>query len=388
MKIHEFQGKDILRKYGVPTLQGRVCESAAEIEAAAVEMGFPCVIKAQIHAGGRGKGGGVKLAKNREEAHKYGAGILGMKLVTHQTGPEGQLVRKVLVEQGAAIERELYLGMVIDRQNSRVCIMASTEGGMEIEKVAEEHPEKIIKEWIDPATGFCAYQGRNIAFALGMKDKQIGKAVLFLSKLYDAFIGTDSSLAEINPLIITKDGDLLALDAKFNFDDNALFRQKDLVNLRDPHEEDPRELQAKAFDLSYIALSGNIGCMVNGAGLAMATMDIIKHQGGEPANFLDVGGGADEAKVTAAFKIILQDPSVKAVFVNIFGGIAKCDVIALGVVAAAKQVGLSVPLIVRLAGTNVELGKKILKDSGLAITPADDMLDGAKKAVASVKGAR
>jgi succinyl-CoA synthetase beta subunit len=386
VKIHEYQGKDILRKFGVPTLKGRLCESVHEIEAAAAEMGYPCVIKAQIHAGGRGKGGGVKLAKTREEAKEYAEKILGMTLVTHQTGPEGQLVRKVLVEQGVKISRELYLGMVIDRVNARVCMMASTEGGVEIEKVAEETPEKILKEWADPTVGLMPYQARNIAFGLGLKDKQIGKAVQFLTALYEAFVGTDASLAEINPLIITESGDLLALDAKFNFDDNALYRHKDIVDMRDPHEEDPRELEAKAFDLSYVALDGNIGCMVNGAGLAMSTMDIIKHVGGEPANFLDVGGGADEKKVTAAFKIILQDPKVKAVFVNIFGGIAKCDVIANGVVAAAKQIGLQVPLVVRLEGTNVDLGKQILKDSGLAITPADDMLDGAKKAVSAAGG--
>jgi succinyl-CoA synthetase beta subunit len=382
MKIHEFQGKDILRKFGVPTLKGKVCESVAEAEAAAHELGFPCVIKAQIHAGGRGKGGGVKLAKTREEAKQYASQILGMKLVTHQTGPEGQLVRKLLVEAGINIARELYLGMVIDRVNSRVCLMASTEGGVEIEKVAEEHPEKILKEWADPTTGLMPYQARNLAFGLGLDPK---KATPFFTALYNAFVGTDASLAEINPLIVTKEGELLALDAKFNFDDNALYRQKEIVNYRDPHEEDPREQEAKAFDLSYIALSGNIGCMVNGAGLAMATMDIIKHEGGEPANFLDVGGGADEKKVTAAFKIILQDPAVKAVFVNIFGGIAKCDVIANGVVAAAKQVGLKVPLVVRLEGTNVDLGRKILRESGLTITAAEDMQDGARKAVAAAK---
>jgi succinyl-CoA synthetase beta subunit len=387
MKIHEYQGKDILRKYAVPTLKGVVCTSASEIEQAAEQMGYPCVIKAQIHAGGRGKGGGVKLAKSRAEAKQFGESILGMQLKTIQTGPEGQLVRKVLVEQGVQIARELYLGMVIDRTNSRVCFMASTEGGVEIEKVAEEHPEKILKEWANPTTGLSPYQARNLAFGLGLEGKQVNKAVQFFTALYAAFVGTDASLLEINPLIVTKDGELLALDAKFNFDDNALYRQQDVVGMRDPHEEDPREQEAKAFDLSYVALDGNIGCMVNGAGLAMSTMDIIKHEGGEPANFLDVGGGADEKKVTAAFKIILQDPSVKAVFVNIFGGIAKCDVIALGVVAAAKQVGLKVPLVVRLEGTNVDLGRKILGDSGLAITSATDMADGAKKAVAAARGA-
>ncbi len=387
MKIHEYQGKDILRKYGVPTLKGVVCTSVTEVEQAAEQLGYPCVIKAQVHAGGRGKGGGVKLAKSRAEAKQFGEAILGMTLKTHQTGPEGQLVRKVLVEQGVAIARELYLGLVIDRTTSRVCVMASTEGGIEIEKVAEEHPEKILKEWADPTVGLSAYQARNLAFGLGLEGKQVGKCVQFLQALYTAFVATDSALAEINPLIVTKDGELLALDAKFNFDDNALYRQQQVVEMRDPHEEDPREQEAKAHDLSYIALSGNIGCMVNGAGLAMATMDIIKHEGGEPANFLDVGGGADEKKVTAAFKLILKDPAVKAVFVNIFAGIAKCDVIALGVVAAAKQIGLKVPLVVRLEGTNVELGRKILLDSGLKVTTATDMGDGAKKAVAAARGA-
>jgi succinyl-CoA synthetase beta subunit len=387
MKIHEYQGKELLRKYNVATLQGHVCSTVEEAVIAADTSGYPCVIKAQIHAGGRGKGGGVKLAKTKEEARTHATNILGMMLKTPQTGPEGQRVQKLLVESGCAIERELYVGLVVDRQNGRVCVMASTEGGMDIEKVAEEHPEKILKEWADPKTGLMPFQARNLAFALGLKDKQVGKAVSFFLGLYNAFIGTDASLAEINPLVITKDNDVLALDAKFNFDDNAMFRHKDIEAMRDPAEEDPRENEAKEFDLSYVALDGNIGCMVNGAGLAMATMDIIKNQGGSPANFLDVGGGADERKVTAAFKIILKDPAVRAVFVNIFGGIAKCDVIANGVVAAARQVGLKIPLVVRLAGTNVELGKQILKDSGLAITPADDMLDGARKVVAAAKAA-
>ena len=391
MKIHEYQGKDILRKFNVPTLKGIVAQSVDEavkaVETVSAEHGWPVVIKAQIHAGGRGKGGGVKLAKDSASAKAAIDSILGMQLITHQTGPEGQKVQKLLIEQGCQIARELYLGIVLDRVNGRVCFMASIEGGMEIEKVAEEHPEKILKEWVDPAVGLSAYQARNIAFALALEGKQVNKAVGFLQNLYKAFVATDSSLAEINPLVVTKDGDILALDAKFNFDDNGLFRQKDIVAMRDAAEEDPRELEAKEYDLSYVALDGNIGCMVNGAGLAMATMDIIKHCGGEPANFLDVGGGADEAKVTAAFKIILKDPAVKAVFVNIFAGIAKCDVIALGVIAAAKQVGLKIPLIVRLEGTNVDLGKKLLAESGLAITSADDMLDGAKKAVAAVKAA-
>ena len=391
MKIHEYQGKDILRKFNVPTLQGIVATTVEEavkaVETVSAQHGWPVVIKAQIHAGGRGKGGGVKLAKDPASAKAAIESILGMQLITIQTTPEGQKGQKVLIEQGCAIARELYLGIVIDRVNSQVCFMASTEGGMEIEKVAEEHPEKILKEWADPTVGLSPYQARNIAFKLGLEGKQVNKAVGFLQNLYKAFIGTDAALVEINPLVVTKDGDLLALDAKFNFDDNGMFRQKDVVAMRDAAEEDPRELEAQEFGLSYIALDGNIGCMVNGAGLAMATMDIIKHCGGEPANFLDVGGGADEAKVTAAFKIILKDPAVKAVFVNIFAGIAKCDVIALGVIGAAKQVGLKIPLIVRLEGTNVDLGKKLLAESGLAITSASDMLDGAKKAVAAVKAA-
>jgi succinyl-CoA synthetase beta subunit len=386
MKIHEYQGKDILRQYDVATLQGRVCESVEQVLQAAHEVGYPCVIKAQIHAGGRGKGGGVKLAKNRADAEAHAKAILGMQLKTPQTGPEGQLVRKVLVEQGCEIARELYLGMLVDRATARVVFMASTEGGMDIEKVAHETPEKILKEWVDPTTGFMPYQGRNLAYGLKLEGKQVSHFVKFATNLYNAFVATDSSLAEINPLIVSKAGEVLALDAKFNFDDTALFRHKELVDLRDPAEEDPRELEAKKYDLSYIALSGDIGCMVNGAGLAMATMDIIKAQGGEPANFLDVGGGADQAKVTAAFKIILKDPAVKAVFVNIFGGIAKCDVIAAGIVAAANELQLKHPLVVRLEGTNVDQGKKILKDSGLAILAADDMLDGAKKAVAAAKG--
>ena len=386
MKIHEYQGKDILRKFEVATLQGKVCDSIDEAVQAAHEVGYPCVIKAQIHAGGRGKGGGVKLAKNRAEAEAHARAILGMQLKTPQTGPEGQLVRKVLVEQGVDIARELYVGLLLDRATSKIVVMASTEGGMDIEKVAHETPEKILKEWVDPTVGFQPYQARNLAFGLKLEGKQVQSAVKFLTRLYDAYVGTDASLAEINPLIVTKAGEVMALDAKFNFDDNALFRHKWIVDMRDPAEEDPREQEAKAFDLSYIALSGDIGCMVNGAGLAMATMDIIKHEGGDPANFLDVGGGADQAKVTAAFKIILKDPAVKAVFVNIFGGIAKCDVIAKGIVAAAKEIQLKDPLVVRLEGTNVDLGKQILKESGLAIIAADDMLDGARKAVAAAKG--
>lgn len=383
MKIHEYQGKEILRKYNVATLQGRLCTTVEEATQAAEELGYPCVIKAQIHAGGRGKGGGVKLAKSADEAKAHAESIIGMMLKTHQTGPEGQKVRKVLVEQGCQIERELYVGLVLDRETKRVCVMASAEGGVEIEEVAAEHPEKILKEWVDPTTSLMPYQARNLAFGLGLTGKTVSKAVKFLVGLYEAYIGTDASLAEINPLVITKDGDVLALDAKFNFDDNALFRQPWVREMRDPDEEDPRENEAKEYDLSYVALDGNIGCMVNGAGLAMATMDIIKQVGGEPANFLDVGGGADKEKVKAAFGIILRDPAVKAIFVNIFGGIAKCDVIADGVVAAAKELGLKHPLVVRLEGTNVERGKEILRESGLEILAADDMLDGAKKSVAA-----
>ena len=381
MKIHEYQAKEILRHYGVKTLKGVVCQSVADAEKAANELGYPCVIKAQIHAGGRGKGGGVKLAKTAEEASAYAKDILGMQLKTHQTGPEGQLVRKIFVEAGCAIARELYVGLVLDRDTSQVCVMASTEGGVEIEKVAEETPEKILKAWINPITGMMPYQARELAFGLGLQGVQIKDAVKFFMGLYQAFVKSDASLAEINPLVITEDDQVMALDAKFNFDDNAMYRQKQIAQMHDPDEEDPRELEAHEYDLSYVALDGNIGCMVNGAGLAMSTMDVIKHVGGEPANFLDVGGSATKEKVTEAFKIILRDENVKAVFVNIFGGIAKCDIIAAGVTAAARDLGLTQPLVVRLAGTNVEKGKQILAESGLKIIPADDMLDGAQKAV-------
>ncbi len=381
MKIHEYQAKEILRQYGVKTLNGAVCLTVPEAEKAADELGYPCVIKAQIHAGGRGKGGGVKLAKTKEEASEHANAILGMQLKTHQTGPEGQLVRKIFVEAGCAIARELYVGLVLDRETSQVCVMASTEGGVEIEKVAEETPEKILKVWIDPVTGLMPYQARKLAFGLGLEGAQIKDAVKFFVGLYQAFVKSDASLAEINPLVVTEDDQVIALDAKFNFDDNAMYRQKNIAQMHDPDEEDPRELEAHEYDLSYIALDGNIGCMVNGAGLAMSTMDVIKHVGGEPANFLDVGGSATKEKVTEAFKIILRDENVKAVFVNIFGGIAKCDIIAEGVTAAARDLGLTQPLVVRLAGTNVDKGKQILAESGLKIIPADDMLDGAQKAV-------
>ncbi len=384
MKIHEYQGKQILKKYGVPVPDGYLAQTVEEAYQHAQTLGGVTVVKAQIHAGGRGKGGGVKVAKTPEEAKVHAAAILGMQLVTHQTGPGGQLVKKVWIEKGCDIARELYLGVVLDRGNSRVTLMASAEGGMDIEEVAAHSPEKILKVSIDPAVGFQAYQGRELAFGLGLPAELTGKFVKFAAALSRAYQEADCSLLEINPLVVTAQGDLLALDAKVNFDDNALFRHPDYEALRDLDEEDPQEMEAKKYDLSYISLDGNIGCMVNGAGLAMATMDIIKLYGGEPANFLDVGGGANAEKVTAAFKIILSDPKVKAILVNIFGGIMKCDVIASGVVAAAKEVGLRVPLVVRLLGTNVELGKKILADSGLPIVSADTMDDAAKHAVAAV----
>ncbi len=385
MNIHEYQGKEILRKYGVPVLNGRVATTAAEAESAAVELGGGlCVVKAQIHAGGRGKAGGVKLANTPDEARGYAEALLGSVLVTHQTGPEGKQVRKVFVEQGCEIENEYYLGLVIDRATSRVTVMASTEGGVEIEEVAENSPEKILRATVDPAVGFGEFQGRQLAYGLGIPKNSIRKAVSFMKALYQAFCETDATMAEINPLVLTKAGDLVALDAKIGFDDNALFRHPDLREMRDVTEENDKEVAASEFDLNYIALDGNIGCMVNGAGLAMATMDIIKHYGAAPANFLDVGGGATTEKVTEAFKIILSDENVKGVLVNIFGGIMRCDVVANGVVEAAKQVNLSVPLVVRLEGTNVELGKSILADSGLDIIAADDLADGAKKIVDAI----
>ena len=382
MKIHEYQGKAVLAEFGVPVPKGRVIDQAADAADVFAELGGGlCVVKAQIHAGGRGKGGGVKLARTAAEAVEYANDILGMQLVTHQTGPEGTKVMKVLVEEGTDIARELYVAMVPDRETQRVCLMASTEGGMDIEKVAAETPEKILKEWVDPAVGLCAYQCRKVAFALGIEGKAVRAMTKVLIGLYDAFMAKDGSLAEINPLVVTGDGEIIALDAKFNFDSNALYRQKGIVAMRDFGEEDEREIEASKHDLAYIALDGNIGCLVNGAGLAMATMDTIKLFGGEPANFLDVGGGATTAKVTAAFKLILADDAVRCVMVNLFGGIMKCDVIAEGVVAAAKEVGLSIPLVVRLAGTNVDLGKKILAESGLPIISAGNMGDAARKAV-------
>ncbi|NTX06958.1 ADP-forming succinate--CoA ligase subunit beta [Myxococcus sp. CA051A] len=386
MKIHEYQGKEIFRKYGVPTPKGILALSPNDAEAAAKELATPVVVvKAQIHAGGRGKGGGVKLAKSPAEAKELAKQMLGMMLKTIQTGPEGTKVHKVYIEEGLAIGQELYLGVTLDRVTSRVTFMASREGGVEIEEVAEKHPEKILRETVDPAVGFLDFQGRNLAFGLGLSGPTVNKFAQFCTALYRMFIETDASLVEINPLVILKDGGVVALDAKVTFDENAIYRHKDLLAYRDLAEEDARETQAKEWDLAYIALEGNIGCMVNGAGLAMATMDTIKLVGGSPANFLDVGGGASKEKVTAAFKLILADPAVKAVLVNIFGGIMKCDVIADGIIAAAKEVQLKVPLIVRLEGTNVEQGKELLRNSGLAITPADNLRQAAEKAVAALK---
>ncbi|RMG60341.1 MAG: ADP-forming succinate--CoA ligase subunit beta [Deltaproteobacteria bacterium] len=386
MNIHEYQAKEILKRYGVTVPEGKVAFSVDEAVKAAEELGLPVVIKAQVHAGGRGKAGGVKLAKTMDEVKEYAGQIIGMTLVTHQTGPQGKLVRKVLVEKATDIKRELYVGIVIDRAVSRVVVMASSEGGMEIEEVAAKFPEKILKEHVDPAVGMMPFQARKLAFGLGMEGKQVNKAVKFILGLYRAFVETDCSLAEINPLVITGDDDVLALDAKMNFDSNGLFRHPDILEMRDVDEEDPMEYEASKYDLSYISLDGNIGCMVNGAGLAMATMDMIKLHGGEPANFLDVGGGASTDQVRNAFRLILADPKVKAILVNIFGGIMKCDVIAEGVVQAAKDVELSVPLVVRLEGTNVERGRQILNESGLNIISASDMRDAAEKAVAAAKG--
>ncbi len=386
MNIHEYQAKKILAGFGVKVPRGHVAFTVAEAEAAAKELGTPVfVVKAQIHAGGRGKGGGVKVVKSIDGVREEATRILGMTLITKQTGPQGKEVKRLYVEEGCSIARELYLGMVIDRATGRVTMMASTEGGMEIEEVAARTPEKILKEAIDPAVGFQAYQARNLAFGLGMEGGQVGKGVKFMTALYNAFVTTDASLAEINPLVITTDGDVMALDAKMNFDGNALYRHKDILELRDLDEENPLEIQASKHDLNYISLDGSIGCMVNGAGLAMATMDIIKLKGKSPANFLDVGGGATAESVTAALQLILSDPNVKAVLINIFGGIMRCDVIAEGVVVAARQVDVKVPLVVRLEGTNVAQGKEILRQSGLAIIPADDLDDAASKVVASIQ---
>ncbi|GGI30749.1 ADP-forming succinate--CoA ligase subunit beta [Staphylococcus chromogenes] len=388
MNIHEYQGKEIFRSMGVAVPEGRVAFSAKEAVEKAKELDSDVyVVKAQIHAGGRGKAGGVKIAKSLSEVETYANELLGKVLVTHQTGPEGKEVKRLYIEEGADIQKEYYVGFVIDRATDRVTLMASEEGGTEIEEVAATNPEKIFKETIDPVVGLAPYQARRIAFNINIPKESINKAVKFLISLYNVFIEKDCSIVEINPLVLTGEGDVLALDSKINFDDNALFRHKDVLELRDLDEEDPKEIEASKYDLSYIALDGNIGCMVNGAGLAMATMDTINHFNGNPANFLDVGGGATKEKVTEAFKIILGDSNVKGIFVNIFGGIMRCDVIAEGIVAAVKEVDLTLPLVVRLEGTNVEIGKKILKDSGLAIVPATTMAEGAQKIVKLVNEA-
>ncbi len=388
MNIHEYQAKAILRKFGVPVPDGHVCYNSAGAREWAKRIGEgPWVIKAQIHAGGRGKGGGVKLARTADEVRVIAREMLGMTLRTHQTGKEGKLVTRVLVENGCNIDKELYVSLLVDRATSRVTVMASTEGGMDIEEVAANTPEKIFTESIDPLVGLVPFQCRKIAFSLGLSGKLVGKAVTVLQGLYETFIGCDCSMLEINPLVVTKENNLIALDAKFGFDDNAIFRHHKIGDMRDYDEEDPNEVEASQHDLSYVSLSGNIGCLVNGAGLAMATMDIIKHYSGDPANFLDVGGGATIERVTEAFKIILTDKKVEGILVNIFGGIMKCDIIAEGVVAAAKQVSLKVPLVVRLEGTNVARGKEILAESGLNIVSADGMADAAQKIVQAVKGA-
>jgi succinyl-CoA synthetase beta subunit len=381
MKIHEFQAKSILARFGVRIPRGEVATTPAEARAIAEKIGSRVVVKAQIHAGGRGKGGGVKLAANPAEAEKLAKAMLGMTLVTHQTGPEGKVVKRVLIEEALDIARELYLGIVIDRAREAAVIMASTEGGVEIEKVAAETPDLIFKEYVDPGTGFAAFQARRLAFKLGLSGETFKQAVKFLAALYKAFEATDASLAEINPLLITRGGDVLALDAKMNFDDNALARHPDILAMRDLGEESPLEVEASKFNLNYIKLDGNVGCMVNGAGLAMATMDIIKYAGGMPANFLDVGGGVTEEAVTNAFKILVADKDVKGALINIFGGIVRCDMIASGVIKAARELGTKIPVVIRLEGTNVELGKKLLAESGLDFHSADGMRDAAEKIV-------
>jgi len=386
MKIHEYQGKAILAPFGVPVPRGEMTTSAAEAGAIARKLGGAVtVVKAQIHAGGRGKGGGVKVVKSPEEAEKVAAQILGMQLVTHQTGPAGQKVGRILVEEGLQIKRELYFGMLIDRATQSPVLMASSAGGMDIEEVAEKTPHLILKEYVNPGIGLTGFQARKLAFGIGLEGAQVGQAVKLLQALYTAFIASDASLVEINPLIVTAEGNLLALDAKVTFDDNAMFRHKDFPALRDTDEEDPLEVEASNYSLNYIRLDGTIGCMVNGAGLAMATMDIIKLAGGEPANFLDVGGGATKERVTEAFKLILSSDKVRCILINIFGGIVRCDMIAEGIIAAVKEVGLTIPVVVRLEGTNVEKGREMLAGSGLKITPALDLNDAAQKAVAAVK---
>jgi succinyl-CoA synthetase beta subunit len=385
MKIHEYQAKEILRNYGVPVPRGGVAFTVEESVNKAKELGSDiCVVKAQIHAGGRGKGGGVKLAKGLDEVKKFAEDMMGMTLITHQTGPEGRIVKKLLIEEGMDIARELYLGIVLDRAESRLVFMVSTEGGVEIEKVAAETPEKILKEWVDPALGLTAFQARNMAFGLGMEGKQVNKAVKFMLSLYKAFIESDCSLAEINPLIVTNDGDIIALDAKINFDDNTKFRHSEFEDLRDLDEEEPLEVEASKFDLNYIKLDGNVGCMVNGAGLAMSTMDIIKLAGGEPANFLDVGGGANVDTVRNGFKIILSDKNVKAILINIFGGIVRCDRVAQGVIEAAKTIDINVPVVVRLEGTNAAEAADLLENSDIDFLVAKSLEDGAQKVVATL----
>jgi succinyl-CoA synthetase beta subunit len=385
MNIHEFQAKQILRRFGVPVPQGESASTPEEVAKAFETLGLPkAVAKVQIHAGGRGKAGGVKVVSSATEAREFAQKLLGKPLITHQTGPQGRVVRRMYVEQASEVARELYLGMVVDRNAESVAIIASTEGGMEIEEVAAKTPERIITEPIDPVVGLAAFQSRKIAFALGLKDKQVGQFGTLLAALYRAFLETDASLIEINPLVVTKDGNVICLDAKMSFDDNGLFRHPDIRELRDSNEEDPAETEAAKFDLSYVHLDGTIGCMVNGAGLAMATMDIVKHYGAEPANFLDVGGGANSQKVAAAFRILLADERVQAVLINIFGGIMLCDVLAQGVVDAAREVKLSIPLVVRMEGTNVDKGKAILKDSGIAVISANDMADAARRVVEAI----
>jgi succinyl-CoA synthetase beta subunit len=384
MKIHEYQGKELLKQFGVPVPRGIVARTADEAEAAAKELGTDVVVvKAQIHAGGRGKGGGVKLAKTPAEAKEIASQMLGMNLVTHQTGPEGREVKTLLVEEGLPIDKEFYLGITLDRVTGRDVFMASSAGGMDIEKVAEETPELILKETIDPSVGLRAFQARKLAFGLGIPPELVNQAAKFMLSLYEGYEKMDASLIEINPFLLTKDNRLIALDAKVNFDDNALFRHKDYLSMRDLNEEEPLEIEASKFDLNYIKLDGNIGCMVNGAGLAMATMDIIKLAGGEPANFLDVGGGASQERVENAFRILLADENVKAVLINIFGGIVRCDMVANGVVAAAKNLGVSIPIVARLEGTNVEEGRRVLHDSGINIMTAEGMRDAAEKVVSA-----
>ncbi|HXG66258.1 MAG TPA: ADP-forming succinate--CoA ligase subunit beta [Blastocatellia bacterium] len=386
MKIHEYQGKQLLARYGVTVPRGEVVGSADQVRAIVERLGLPVVVKAQIHAGGRGKGGGVKLARTAEEAEEIARKMIGMNLVTHQTGPEGREVRRLLIEEGLKIKQEFYLGIVLDRATARLTFMASAAGGMDIEEVAAHEPEKILKETIDPGVGFQAFQARKLAYGIGLPREVVGKAVKFMTALYKAFVDLDASLAEINPFLLTEDGELYALDAKLNFDDNALFRHKEYAELRDLNEEEPLEIEASKHDLNYIKLDGNIGCMVNGAGLAMATMDIIKLAGGEPANFLDVGGGASQERVENAFRILLSDPHVRAVLINIFGGIVRTDMVAAGVVEAARHIGVNVPVVVRLEGTNVERGREVIEQSGLGFTTATGMKDAAEKVVALAAG--